>query len=135
MSKISGGCLCGAVRYRSDAEPKGAGVCHCTHCQKTSGSAFSVNVFVPSDGFTLTGPVASYTDTAESGRRLQRKFCSTCGSSLLSEAQAFPGMVILKAGTLDDRSWVKPAAHVWTSSRQSWCDIPAGVTAFEKGRT
>jgi hypothetical protein len=134
MSKISGGCLCGAVRYHSDAEPKGAGVCHCTHCQKTSGSAFSVNVFVPKDGFTLTGPVTSYTDTAASGRTLLRKFCTTCGSSLLSEAQAFPGMIVLKAGSLDDRTWVKPAAHVWTSSKQTWSTIPAGVTVFEKGR-
>jgi hypothetical protein len=135
MSKISGGCLCGAVRYHSAAEPKGAGVCHCTHCQKTSGSAFSVNIFVPKDGFMLTGPITTYTDTAESGRTLQRKFCTTCGSSLLSEAQAFPGMVVLKAGSLDDRSWVKPAAHVWTSSKQPWCDVPAGVAVFEKGRT
>lgn len=135
MAKIAGGCLCGAVRYASDAEPKGAGVCHCTHCQKTSGSAFSVNVFVPKDGFSLAGPVASYTDTAASGRTLQRRFCSTCGSSLMSEAEAFPGMLIIKAGTLDDRSWVKPSAHVWASSKQSWCDIPAGATVFERGRT
>jgi hypothetical protein len=53
----------------------------------------------------------------------------------MSEAEAFPGMLILKAGTLDDRSWVKPSAHVWTSSKQDWCAIPAGATVFEKGRT
>lgn len=135
MTRIAGGCLCGAVRYHSAAAAKGVGVCHCSHCQKTSGSAFPVNIFVPADGFALTGPVASYTDTADSGRTLQRAFCSTCGSSLFSKAQIFPGMVILKAGTLDDRSWVKPMVHVWTASRQSWCVIPAGITAFEKGRT
>lgn len=135
MTKIAGGCLCGAVRYRSDAEPKGAGVCHCTHCQKTSGSAFSVNVFVPAEGFAISGRLTSYTDTADSGRTLQRRFCGTCGSSIMSETAAFPGMVILKAGSLDDRSWVKPVAHVWASSKQDWCEIPATVTVFQKGRT
>lgn len=135
MTRIAGGCLCGAVRYLSSAEPKGVGVCHCTHCQKASGSAFSVNVFVPKDGFDMTGPVATYIDTADSGRTLQRRFCSTCGSSILSETAAFPGMLVLKAGSLDDRSWVKPGVHVWTASRQPWCDVPTGVTAFEKGRS
>ena len=137
MSKIAGGCLCGAVRYESQDQPKGAAVCHCSHCQKISGSAFSVNIIVPLAGMKFTGTehIASYTDTAESGRQLHRKFCSKCGSSLASESQNVPGMLILKAGTLDDSTWVKPGAHIWTQSQQPWVVIPKGVTTFIKGRT
>src|SRR5215510_6475968 len=136
MAKLSGGCLCGGVRYESDAEPKGSAVCHCTHCQKTSGSAFSVNVIVPAASVKFTGDsLASYQDRGERGRTLQRKFCRICGSSLASEAEAFPGAIILKAGTLDDRSAVKPAAHIWTASAQPWVKIEEGAVTYPKGRT
>ncbi len=133
MAKVEGGCLCGAVRY-SGGDAGGVGVCHCTHCQKTSGSAFSVNVFVKADTVTMTGPIASFSDIAESGRKVERKFCSVCGSSIASVAEAFPGMLIVKAGTLDDRSWVKPGVQVWAQSKQPWVDLGDGLKAFEKGR-
>src|SRR5262245_64183152 len=55
MPKISGGCLCGAVRYEWSAEPLGTAICHCTHCQKVSGSAFSVNVVIPAPSLTWQG--------------------------------------------------------------------------------
>lgn len=134
MTKLAGGCLCGAVRYESSGASTGTGVCHCTHCQKTSGSAFSVNVFVKADAVTMTGPVGEYTDTAESGRMVVRRFCKVCGSSLASLAEAYPGMLILKAGTLDDRSGIKPGVQVWTQSKQSWVDLGPDLKAFEKGR-
>lgn len=133
MPTVKGGCLCGAVRYEG-GEAGGAGVCHCTHCQKSSGSAFSVNVFVKADTVSITGPVSEYADTAESGRKVVRKFCSVCGSSIASVAEAFPGMMILKAGSLDDRSWVKPGVQVWTQSKQPWVDLGGTLKAFEKGR-
>lgn len=136
MPKIAGGCLCGGVRYESTAEPKFVGVCHCTHCQKISGSAFSVNIIVPIDTVSMTtGSLATYQDTSESGRMLIRKFCKTCGSSLASESQSFPGMLVIKAGTLDDPSWVKPAAQIWARSRQPWVVMPGDLKAFEKSRS
>jgi len=136
MTKVSGGCLCGAVRYECNREPLGTAICHCTHCQKVSGSAFSVNVIVPAAGMTWQGEApASFADKGESGRSLSRKFCSHCGSSLATEAESFPGMLIIKAGTLDDKSWLKPNTHVWTRSAQPWVKIEPGVTTFAKGRT
>ena len=134
MSRIEGGGLCCAVRYESSGESGVVGGCHCTHCQKTSGSAFSVNVFVKADTVTMTGPVSEYTDTAESGRQVIRKFCKTCGSSLGSATDAYPGMLILKAGSLDDKSWLKPGVQVWTQSKQPWVDLGTDLKAFEKGR-
>jgi len=136
MPKLSGGCLCGAVRYESSGEVMATSVCHCTHCQRISGSAFSVNVLVPRAGVIYTGDApASYTDTAESGRKLARRFCGRCGSSIASEPEAMPDVTVLKAGTLDDRSTVKPGTHIWCGSRQPWVEVPAGVPQFDKGRT
>jgi len=135
MPKFSGGCLCGAVRYECNAEPLGMAVCHCTHCQKVSGSAFSVNMVVPAPSVTWQGQSASYADTGESGKPLSRKFCRNCGSSLATETEALPGAIIIKAGTLDDKSWLKPNYHIWTRSAQPWVQIPSGATTFPKGRT
>ncbi len=82
MPKVSGGCLCGEVRYESNAEPLGTAICHCTHCQKVSGSAFSVNVVVPAPSLKWEGQsLASYADKGESGKplsRLQKLWVVTC---------------------------------------------------------
>ena len=135
MTKISGGCLCGAVRYECSSEPFRTAICHCTHCQKISGSAFSVNIVVPAPSVTWQGQSpTSYADKGESGKLLSRKFCRNCGSSLATEAEALPGAMIIKAGTLDDKSWLKPDMHLWTGSAQPWVQIESGATAFPKGR-
>jgi hypothetical protein len=136
MPKISGTCLCGAVRYTSDAEPSGAVICHCTHCQKVSGSAFSVNVIVPASSITWEGQgLASYADVGDSGKPILRKFCAKCGSSIAAEAEALPGAMIIKAGTLDERSWLKPNTHLWTTSAQPWVQIDPSATTFSKNMT
>jgi hypothetical protein len=79
--------------------------------------------------------VASYADKGESGKPLSRKFCRNCGSSLATEAEALPGAMIIKAGTLEDKSWLKPNMHIWTRSAQPWVQIEPGATTFPKGRT
>jgi hypothetical protein len=136
MPKLSGSCLCGAVRYTSDAEPSGAVICHCTHCQKISGSVFSVNVIVPACGVTWEGQsLASYADIGDSGKPILRKFCPKCGSLIAAEAKALPGALIIKAGTLDERLWLKPNTHLWASSAQPWVRIDPSATSFSKGMT
>ncbi len=136
MTKLTGGCLCGAVKYEADVEQVRAGVCHCTTCQKISGAAFSVNVFAPKDSFKINeANLTSYVDSSpESGRTVTRRFCKTCGSSLTSETAAFPGMVIIKAGTLDDTSAVKPGVQVWTRSKQHWFNPDPAIQALPQGR-
>lgn len=124
MAKISGGCLCGAARYDGEAEPAMVAICHCTDCQKQSGSAFSVNVGVPTAALTVSGDsLSSYDVVGASGHTVTRRFCSRCGSPLMTEAQAFAGISFVKAGTLDDSSWVKPTVRIWCDSAQAWGQI------------
>lgn len=129
MSKVSGGCLCGGVRYQSDAEPAMVVVCHCATCQKNTGSTYSLNLAMPEDAVTVSGEtLAIYQDhSGASGKPFNRRFCSRCGSPISGHGEAYPGLVFIKAGTLDDASWVKPGAHIWCAEKMSWVEIDEGV--------
>jgi hypothetical protein len=132
---ITGRCLCGGVTYSADADPLVQGVCHCTDCQRQTGNPFSVIVGVPSGAFTCSGDsLASFTTTGEDhGGETQRNFCSACGSPLFSVSPAMPDLVFLKAGSLDDASWIEPGAEVWTRSAQPWTPRFEGAARLERG--
>ena len=134
MPKITGGCLCGAVRYASDAEPALVAACHCATCQKNTGSAFSLNLAVATDSVAVTGQsLATYEDRAgASGKPFYRKFCSLCGSPISGNGDAYPGLTFIKAGTLDDPSWVRPGVHIWCSEKQPWVLLEQGVSQMPR---
>jgi hypothetical protein len=132
MSEIKGGCLCGSVRYESVSEPVMSVVCHCTHCQKQSGSAFSVNVVVPATDFKVTSQtLATFGDAGDSGMAVRRHFCNRCGSPVYTELEATPGMVAIKAGTLDDPASINPQVHMWRSAAQAWVPVSGDAICFE----
>ena len=121
MQEIKGGCLCGAIRYQSSAAPLLTAVCHCKNCQRQSGTAFSILVGLPKGSLVMEGEQpALFADVGESGLAVHRRFCGRCGSPILSEPAATPTMDWLKAGTLDDASWLQPQLHVWCDSAQPW---------------
>ena len=86
MSELKGGCLCGAVRYTTTAEPVISTVCHCRDCQKFTGSAFGAMVGVPKEGLTIDGTMKTFTSLGGSGKPILRHFCPECGSSIAEEA-------------------------------------------------
>jgi hypothetical protein len=125
----TGGCLCGAVRYETPWPPLLTGVCHCRHCQKQAGTAFSVLVAVPFASLERTGELTTYEDGSDSGNPVLRKFCGKCGSPVFSETPdgMAQGMIFIKAGTLDEVNDLAPTLHFWTSSAQPWVPIPEGA--------
>jgi hypothetical protein len=132
---ITGRCLCGSVTYSADAEPLGQAVCHCTDCQRQTSSPFSVIVAVPRDAFQVDGDtLATFETTGEDhGGQTQRNFCSACGSPVFSAATVAPDVVFIKAGSLDDSSWLEPAVEVWTRSAQPWSPQFEGTARLERG--
>jgi hypothetical protein len=125
---LSGGCLCGAIRYEVSSPITELRACHCTHCQRTSGTGGSVNAVVPRANFKLTkGEPKRYVDTAQSGRKLMRHFCADCGSPIYSFREATPEMLVVRAGTLDDSLDVKITTHIWTASARPWDQIDPGA--------
>lgn len=125
---LTGRCLCGAVSYSADAEPVVQAVCHCADCQRQTGGPYSVIIGVPRAALHVEGEtLSSYTTTGEDhGGETERSFCSACGAPVFSYAAVMPEVAFLKAGSLDDASWVRPSVEAWTRSAQPW------VPAFEQ---
>ena len=115
MTKVAGSCLCGAVRYRSDADPLMQAVCHCDNCQRQSGTSFLVIIGVPAGSIRYEGEenLATYEDRGLCGKSVDRRFCKKCGSPIVSLVEMIPSMHFIKTGTLDDKSWLAPNVHVW----------------------
>lgn len=131
MNQIVGGCLCGAVRYTSKAQPLMTAVCNCKHCQRQTGTSFSVLVALPKGTLEMTGAKpATYQDTGSSGQPVLRHFCGQCGSPIFSDVAVTPAMDWLKAGTLDDATWLKPQVSIWCESAQPWVKMDESIACF-----
>jgi hypothetical protein len=132
---ITGRCLCGAVSYTVDAEPVVQAVCHCTDCQRQTGGPYSVIVGVPAGALTVGGEtLSSYTTIGEDhGGATERSFCTACGAPVFSHAAVMPEVVFLKAGSLDDASWVQPSVEAWTRSAQPWTPPFEETSRLDRG--
>ncbi|AJP71485.1 GFA family protein [Sphingomonas hengshuiensis] len=118
-----GGCLCGAVRLSIAADPIAARQCWCRLCQYLSAGGGTVNAVFPADAVTVTGEVRWHASVADSGNAMQRGFCATCGTPLLSKADARPMHLIVRAGALDDPAIAAPQSAIWTSAAPPWACI------------
>lgn len=125
-----GGCLCGAIRYEVVEAPQSVYACHCRDCQRLTSSAFSMAIIVPERAFRLTaGAPRPLQRIAASGRVATRLVCPDCGSWVCGTPRE--GMVRVRAGTLDDTSWLRPTRHIWTRSKQPWITLTEGDEVFE----
>jgi hypothetical protein len=132
MAKIEGGCSCGKVRYSSDADPMFTGVCHCKTCQKITGSSFSVVIAVPDPALKVTGTLSSFDTKGDTGNGTHSGFCPSCGSPVTWKADVMQGATMLRAGTLDDPSWLKPSMEIYCDSKMPWVSLGGGLQSFPK---
>ncbi len=129
---FSGGCLCKAVRYEVSMEPMAVMNCHCRDCQYASGGGFTTAVVVMKDAFTLTqGAPKGHTVTGDSGGQVTRYFCGDCGSPVYSTPDGGRPLTVVKAGSLDDPSWLKLGGALYTKSAQPWSHIDENLMRFE----
>ena len=133
MDDLEGGCACGAVRYRLTAPPLIVHACHCRDCQKQTGSAFVLNIWIEKAHVAADHLVPhSVMLTAGSGKPHEVFFCPDCGTRLWSKYHAAPGdTVLLRVGTLDHPERVKPDVHIFTRSKLPWLELPRDTPAFE----
>ncbi len=131
MGVFEGGCQCGKVRYRLENERTVVAACHCTECQRQTGSAFGMSLIVPRESFSLSGETKTFTRPADSGATVACAFCPECGTRIFHQPSSLPDTVNVKPGTLDDPSWVEPALHLFVASKQPWTPIPEGVPRFD----
>ena len=128
-----GGCCCGAVRYALSAEPLIVHACHCRDCQRGTGSAFVVNLWIEASCVQSRGErPLTYLARGGSGTDHEVSFCGRCGTTVWSDYRVVPGKCLfVRAGTLDDPSGVVPDVHIFTRSKLAWLELPAGARAFE----
>jgi len=109
-------------------------VCHCDHCQRQSGGAFSVNLIAHQSQLTVHGTLTTFEDRGEHGEDVyvRRRFCGTCGSPIVSELAKSEGIIAVKAGTLDDKSAVQPGIEAWCVDRQPWVTLPGIAIALDR---
>jgi len=120
VPRLSGGCLCGDIRYTVTAKPAGVSICNCRHCRKQSGSHRSLNWLVPEGDLAITGPLATFEDMGDSGKPVLRQFCPRCGSPIRTVAQSIPGFDVLKSGTLDETPPDAPRFAIYGDRAASW---------------
>jgi hypothetical protein len=131
---MEGGCTCRAVRYRLTARPLFVHCCHCTWCQRETGSAFAVNALIEATNVQLLqGEIVKARLPSPSGKGQLFSRCASCGLTLWSNYAGFGEAVhFVRTGTLDDPSFAPPDIHIYTSTKRPWVILPEGVPALSE---
>jgi len=134
----SGGCVCGAIRFRAVGDPLRVTICHCRWCQRRTGTAFGTEVVFNAGQVAIAGAeVGRYRHVSdESGRWLDIEFCPRCGGNLGFTLEAAPGLRTLPAGSFDDPGWIRADRvafrHVFLRSRRDWSELSPLVETYER---
>lgn len=131
MTNITGGCLCGALRYEAQGEPAFAGYCCCDDCQKASGSGFVPFMGFPAGRLTIEGEVRSHVLKHKDGREAARNSCAECGSLVFGGIRGKDTSHTIYAGSLDDPSRFNPQIAINTCFKPDWVLLPQGLAQFE----
>lgn len=128
---VEGGCSCRIVRYRLTATPIFVNCCHCSWCQRETGSAFVLNAMVETDRIVLLAGAPISIDTpSASGRGQKIVRCPQCHVALWSHySGAGQGIAFLRVGTLDTPGQFPPDIHIYTSTRLPWVVLPEDARA------
>ncbi len=120
--KIDGGCHCGAITYEAEIDPASVLICHCTDCQRISGSPYRVGVQAPAATFKLLSgtPKTYLKTTADSGRRRVQAFCGNCGTPIYTAAEHDTPTYNLRVGAIRQRTELTPVRQKWCRSAQPW---------------
>lgn len=122
MTQVSGGCLCGGLRFTVTGAPWRVGICHCLDCRKNHGALFHASVIFPETSVTVTGEVRSFRD---------RSFCPTCGSPVFAHIGDEIG---INLGAFDAPDQFRPTYELWMIRRESWLPEFVGMRHYAKDR-
>ena len=130
---LTGGCACGAIRYECSSEPVISANCYCRDCQRASGAAMASVLGVPKAAVKiLKGDVRYFDVTADSGKKISRGFCPTCGSPLFGLFEGMPEQMGIRATSLDDPGKFKPGMNIYMSSALPWAPVSENLPKFPK---
>ena len=124
---ITGGCLCGAVRYTASAPPQMQGLCYCADCRKASGSAFIPFMNFAAADIVITGEARQHAAKSIRGTDAVRNFCPVCGGLVFGGIIGVDAEHTVYAGSLDDQGHFKPTIAIFDRDRPAWLALPAGL--------
>ncbi|WP_064693526.1 GFA family protein [Rhizobium aegyptiacum] len=128
---ITGGCHCGAIRYQAEIDPERVSICHCTDCQRLTGSAYRVTAPARSESFMLiSGEPRSYAKYGDSGALSRQFFCSTCGSPLY-RTDGEGSAIGIRVGSIDQRRALAPKKQIWCRSALPWAENIEPLPRFD----
>lgn len=123
MTSREASCSCGQLRVTCRGEPALVALCHCSACQKRTGSAFGVAAFFARETVLVSGSYADYDRPADSGFRVLHHFCQSCGSTVFWEPSRKPEMVAVAVGAFADPQFPAPQKAVFAERRQPWATV------------
>ncbi|MDX2386681.1 GFA family protein [Sinorhizobium medicae] len=132
---IDGQCHCGLVTYEAEIDPEHVTICHCTDCQRLTGTAYRVSTSTPRSSFRLTGGEPKlYVKIGENGRKRLQFFCPNCGSPVYTTGTDEDAEEIgIRLGTINQRRELSPRQQIWCSSALSWVGDIAKLPAQARG--
>jgi hypothetical protein len=135
MTRLSGSCSCGAVKYRLTSAPMFVHCCHCSDCQRQTGSAFVLNALIEADRVELLqGAPSGFLQPTDSGRPHIIHRCPDCGTALWSNYGGREEIRFVRVGTLERASALPPDVHIYTRSKQPWVKLPGDGVGATTGK-
>ena len=131
MSIFTGSCLCGSVNYKSNTNPLVIQNCHCDQCRKATGSVYLTNLFIKEENFEITGEVNNYTHLSDAGNNMTKYFCPNCGSQVFGKNSGRPGIITIRAGTVNEKDIIKPIRNLFLKSKVPSTPINSNLEACE----
>lgn len=128
---LTGGCLCGDLRWKAHAPPHNMGICYCSDCRKASGSGFIPFMNFDASALTITGRWTVHRMTHADGREAVRNSCVVCGGLVFGGPLGETDSHTIYAGSLDDPAQFKPTMAIYTRDKPDWVDVPAGLRQFD----
>lgn len=130
-SEYTGGCLCGALRYRARGAPRSQGYCFCGDCRKASGSGFIPFLLFDASAVRFAGETKRSLARSVRGGDAVRNHCAVCGSLVFGGIVGEDSTHTLYAGSLDEPSLFRPSIAIFTRDKPIWVPMPPGLQAFE----
>ena len=131
MSIFTGSCLCGSVNYKSNSDPLVIQNCHCDQCRKATGSVYLTNLFIKEENFEITGEVNNYAHLSDAGNNMTKYFCPNCGSQVFGKNSGRPGIITIRAGTVNEKDIIKPIRNLFLKSKVPSTPINSNLEACE----
>src|SRR5437764_2383792 len=128
---LEGGCACGTIRYKLTNSPLIVHACHCRDCQRITGSAFVINIWIERKFVESAKPPKSFRLKGGTGAAHDVFFCADCGTYLWSKYHPVGDHLFVRAGTLDNPRAVQPDVHIFTRSKLPWLELPEDVPSFK----